>query len=212
MGDMDDQPNPAGQGHSTTEYHVQRARAGDRSSFADLFERLAQGLEAWAHLKVRGSLRNFIEPHDIVQETWWRAMDAFDRFDPERSGFRPWMFGIAQNVLLETFRNRRRSAGARASDVASRIASLPPDLARQATSVSRRFMLDESVKALVAEVVLMDEEDRHVIVHMGIEGLTAAESASLTGSTVEATKKRWQRLRERLRNDPRVRDVGKWIN
>jgi DNA-directed RNA polymerase specialized sigma24 family protein len=73
-------------------------------------------------------------------------------------------------------------------------------------------MLDESVKALVAEVVSMDEEDRHVIVHMGIEGLTAAESASLTGSTVEATKKRWQRLRERLRNDPRVRDVGKWIN
>jgi RNA polymerase sigma-70 factor (ECF subfamily) len=212
MSEMDDKDDPEGRRHSTTEFHVQRAQAGDRAGFAGLFERLAQSLDAWAELKVTGSLRDFIEPRDIVQETWWRAMDAFGRYDPERSGFRPWLFTIARNILLESYRKRRRSAGSKVCNVSSRIASLPPDLARQATSVSSRFMLDESVKALVTEVIAMDEEDRRVIVHMGIEGLSSAECSALTGATVEATKKRWQRLRAKLREDPRIKEVGRWID
>jgi RNA polymerase sigma factor (sigma-70 family) len=205
---MDGQDETTRRVHSTTEYHVQRARAGDRQGFADLFERLAKSLEVWAALKVTNPLKSFMEPHDLVQETWWRAMDAFDRFDPERSGFRPWLFTIARNVLLESYRNRRKAAGPRAKDLAVRIGRLPPDLARQATSVGQRVMLDESVKTLVTAVVAMDEQDRHVMIHMGMEGLTAAESAALTGQSMEATKKRWQRLRSRLQELPWLRDIG----
>ena len=60
----------------------------------------------------------------------------------------------------------------------------------------------ESAKKLAALVAAMEEEDRTVFIHCGLEGLTAAETATLAGSTPEAIKKRWQRLRQRLEPNP----------
>ncbi len=189
-------------GNLTTEFHVNRVRAGDPSAFAQLYERLAPSLDAWSQLRVIGSLRDYIEPSDIVQEVWWRAMDAFDRFDSAKSGFRPWIFTIATNVLLEWNRKRRRKIRIEPRSLADRAASLPPALAKQATSVGRGLSLSESVKKLVAIVAVLPEEDRAVFVHCGLEGLGASEVAMLVGSNADAVNKRWQRLREKLGANP----------
>lgn len=129
-------------------------------------------------------------------------MDAFDRYDSEKSGFRPWIFTIATNVLLEWNRKRRRKIGIEAKSLADRTASLPPVLSRQATSVGRGLSLSESVKKLVTIVAMLDEEDCAVFVHCGLEGLTAAEAAMLVGTNADSVNKRWQRLREKLASHP----------
>jgi RNA polymerase sigma-70 factor (ECF subfamily) len=184
--------------HATTEFHVGRVRSGDRSSFARLYERLAPSLETWARLRVTGTLRQYVEPGDVVQEVWWRAMDAFERYDPARSSFRAWIFKIATNVLLEWNRKRRRRARIEPANLAQRVSSLPPELARQATSVGRGIAERDSVRKLVEVVSAMSAEDRSVFLHCGLEGRTIAEAAPLVGANVEAVGKRWQRLREKL--------------
>lgn len=202
MNGLGDDAAEPGSRKPSTEFHVNRVRAGDPSGFAELYERLAASLDAWSHLRVTGSLRDYVEPGDLVQEVWWRAMDAFDRYDPERSDFRPWIFTIATNVLLEWNRSRRRKARIEPKSLAQRAESLPPELARQATSIGRSVALRDSVKKLVELVGGMTADDRAVFVHCGLEGLTAAEVATLVGATADAVNKRWQRLRARLGEHP----------
>lgn len=45
---------------------------------------------------------------ECVQETFVRAWQALDRFDPDRSSLRNWLFAIARNVVRDEFRARRR--------------------------------------------------------------------------------------------------------
>ncbi|MFT7619503.1 MAG: RNA polymerase sigma factor (sigma-70 family) [Planctomycetota bacterium] len=202
MSGLDDKNDEHNDAKPSTGYHVARARNGDREGFAQLYERLAPSLDAWACVRVTGTLRDFIEPCDIVQEVWWRAMDAFDRYDPKNSCFRQWMFRIATNVLLEWNRKRRRKIRIEPSSLAQRTESLPPELARQATSVGRGLAKRESVKMLVALVAAMSEEDRAVFVQCGLEGKKSAEAALLVGDSDAAVKKRWSRLREKLSVHP----------
>jgi len=202
MNSLGEKPDKRTSARPSTEFHVARVRSGDRTGFAPLYDRLAPSLDAWAQLRVTATLRGFVEPGDVVQEVWWRAMDAFERYDPERSGFRPWIFQIATHVLLEWSRKRRRRMRIEPKSLAQRTESLPPELARQATSVGKGLLQHESVEKLVTIVSGMSEDDRAVFVHCGLEGLTAAEVAALVGATPEAVNKRWQRLREKLGAHP----------
>jgi RNA polymerase sigma-70 factor, ECF subfamily len=43
---------------------------------------------------------------EAVQETFLRAWRAADRYDPERSSLRTWMFAIARNVTIDLARAR----------------------------------------------------------------------------------------------------------
>ena len=198
MSGLDDSPDAGDRSKPSTEFHVARVRSGDPRGFAQLYERIAPALDAWACLRVTGTLRDYVEPGDVVQEVWWRAMDAFDRYDSERCGFRPWMFQIATNVLLEWNRKRRRRLRIEPSTLAQRTESLPPDLARQATSVGRGLTQRESAMKLVAIATAMSEEDRAVFVQCGLEGKTSADAALVVGANEAAVKKRWSRLREKL--------------
>ena len=79
---------------------VERAQKGDREGFADLYERLAPSLYAWAAIRIHPRHRGRLDPADIVQDVWWRAMDRFSRFDPAQGSFRGWLFTIATNALI----------------------------------------------------------------------------------------------------------------
>ena len=71
-----------------------------------------------------------------------------------------------------------------------------PDVA---TSIRSRMARDESVSKLVEHVASIDEVDRKVLIHCGLEDMPCALAAVRLGMGVEAVTKRWQRLRARLR-------------
>lgn len=181
---------------STTGMHARRARSGDARGFSDLYARLAPAVYAWAALRIDPGYRGRLDPEDVVQEVWWRALDAFDRYDPERGSFRAWIFTVATNVLLVNFRRLRVREGEQGP---ARREPASSELAAEMTSISQRAARNENVQQLLEAARSLDPTDRSLLVHIGLEGLPVADAAELIAVTPSAAAKRWQRLRIRLR-------------
>ncbi|MCB9833066.1 MAG: sigma-70 family RNA polymerase sigma factor [Planctomycetes bacterium] len=181
----------------TTEFQVQDARDGGGESLNRLYERLAPALFAWARLRLRSAPGGY-GPEDLMQEVWLRALAAFDRFEARGAGsFRAWMFRIASNVYLEVMR-RRGSSGPTPEHESEGLSQVPAEI----TSITAGLRRSESIDRLVERINSLEQEDRRLFIHRGLEGKTAAETAEILGLGEEAVHKRWQRLRTKLRDDP----------
>lgn len=77
---------------------------GDAGAFAKLYAR--------RHPLIRAYLRRRLGAHpdlvlDLVAETFARALERRDQFDPERGPASAWLIGIARNLLLDAAREGR---------------------------------------------------------------------------------------------------------
>jgi RNA polymerase sigma-70 factor (ECF subfamily) len=181
--------------------------APDEPAFQRRYEELAPALHAWAELRIRPEMRGLVDPQDVVQEVWCRAWRLREQADPAADGFRPWVFAVAKNVLLEAFR-RLRSPAARAgaSGTTTRLLALE-GVPESITAVSRRVARDEGLGRLVAWLRELEEDERLLVAQVGLEGLSFGEVGERLGLSRDATAKRWQRLRARLEEQPRARDL-----
>ncbi len=184
-----------------------QAHAGDARRFGELYERIAPSLYTWAEIRIRPELRQWIDPQDVVQEVWCRAWKVFDSFDPTTLSFRFWVFRVAKNVLLEAFRKLESPTyRARSRDGSTRGLELA-DVPDSATAVSRRVARDESLKMFSSWVQSLDEDDRMLLVHHGLEGLSQAETAERLQINRETVAKRWQRLMARVADQKLPREL-----
>ena len=70
---------------------------------------------------VRGKVSDAGRAEDLTQEVFLRAWRHADRYDPSRADVRGWLFGIAKNVVVDSYRAdavRPRAAGTEALLVA----------------------------------------------------------------------------------------------
>lgn len=81
---------------------VNRARAGDVSAQAELFERHRQALFFLA-LQLMG---NRDDAMDVAQEAMLRFFKTLHRFDCRRP-VRPWLFQIVRNRVVDLYRRKR---------------------------------------------------------------------------------------------------------
>src|SRR6187551_1373845 len=72
------------------------------ATFEELYIEVAPALYAWAELRIRPEMRRNVDPQDVVQEVWLRAVKKHASFDPAVMHFRAWILAIAKNVLLES--------------------------------------------------------------------------------------------------------------
>ncbi len=190
-----------------TERLVRAAKDGGAESFGGLYERIAPALYTWADIRIRPGVRALIEPGDLVQEVWCRALRAFDTFDPEVTSFRYWIFRVAKNVLLEAVRKSGSSAyREQAPGTTTRMLLLNqvPDVV---TGVSLRLSRQEELQRFQGWVKDLDRTDRELLVHHGLEGLSHSQVGERLQLGAEAVAKRWQRLRERLEQQALPREV-----
>jgi RNA polymerase sigma-70 factor, ECF subfamily len=175
---------------------VRGAQSGDREQFAQLYERIAPAIYGWASLRLRSLPGRGLDPADVVQEVWCRALASLSGYDPAQTNFRGWIFTVARNVLLQALHKEGRGGGAGAGG-AARFALLQ-EVPDDATAISQRVARDETLRTFVADVQKMSTDDQLLILLCGLEGQTFAEAAPRLGLTRDATAKRWQRLRARL--------------
>jgi RNA polymerase sigma-70 factor (ECF subfamily) len=112
------EPKPPAAATSSEELAV-RARAGSRGSFDELVVRHRPRLVAFLTRRVADAA----EAEDIAQETFLRAFDHLDRYDPDRP-FLTWLFAIGKNVAINhgVARSRRDARHERIQPVAVEVA------------------------------------------------------------------------------------------
>ena len=185
---------PAELSESVTRDLARKVRDGDTEPFSDLYARVAPGLYAWANLRIRPSLRSRIDPEDLLQEVWIRALRAFPNYDPARG---LWLFQVAKYVLLDAFRRLRPGEIQPAADGESggvHLSAIPDE----ATSVTSRVARLDGMRVFLEQVEQLPDDERALVLHLGLEGLSIKETAVQLDLSPAATEKRWQRLRRRL--------------
>lgn len=70
----------------STQYLVERAKAGDRQALDLLFDRALPALRRWASGRLPRWSRDLMDTDDIVQETAIRAVQRLGGFEPRHAG------------------------------------------------------------------------------------------------------------------------------
>jgi len=130
---------------------------------------------------------------DIAAETFAVAFGQRDRFDPARGGLRPWLFGIATNLVARHRRAeaRRYRALARARDMPS----VDSHEDRVVAKVAARRLLPQLLAALAA----LSQGERDVVLLVAVSQLSHEEVAQALGISAGTVGSRLSRARKRLR-------------
>ncbi|WP_328869437.1 RNA polymerase sigma factor [Streptomyces sp. NBC_00287] len=166
-----------------------RIRAGDPDAFGQLFDEHASVVHRHA-VRVTG---NWSAADDIVSLTYLEAWRLRERVLPDGDSLRPWLLGIATNVLRNTSRAARRHRTA--------LARLPPatPVPDFADEVTQRLADAEELAAAHKALSRLRRGEREVFTLCVWEGLDAASAAEALGVAVGTVRARLSRARKRLR-------------
>ena len=115
---------------------------------------------------------------EAVQETFLRAWRAADRYDPERSSLRTWMFAIARNVTIDLA--RARSSRPQRAETEVEHAGGAEDTAEKSL---RSWEIEEALRHI-------GPHHRHAIVETYLRDRPCAEVAAEAGVPVGTMRSR----------------------
>ena len=177
---------------------VRSAQEGDERAFGALVERHRREL----HVHCYRMLASFEEAEDLVQETFLRAWRNRDSFDG--SMFRAWLYRIATNACLDVLRHNSRQIRALQSFAEVHWLQPYPDrlldeVAPSAAEPDAIVVARETIElAFLASVQLLPPRQRAALILRDVLGWSAAETASLLDTTVQAANSALQRARATL--------------
>ncbi|MCC6831538.1 MAG: RNA polymerase sigma factor [Thermoleophilia bacterium] len=152
------------------------ARSGrDPEAFGNLVDRHSGALHRYVARRLGPE-----DAEDLVSEVFVTAHRMRDRFDPGRGAVRPWLFGIATNLV-----HRHRRAEARRLEALARLAgraAADPDEPEPRTAAERA--------ALAAALRRMRTEHRDALFLHAVAGLTIDEIGAAMGAPA-GTVKAW---------------------
>jgi RNA polymerase sigma-70 factor (ECF subfamily) len=147
-------------------------------SFAVLFDRHFDAVHAYAQRRVGLGLAD-----EIAAETFTRAFDARRRYDASRDDARPWLLGIAANLMRRHWRAERRRLDAYARSAGRTDATLPEPVAAD----------------LAAALRSLPRREREPLLLLAWADLGYEEIAVALGIPVGTVRSRISRARARLR-------------
>jgi RNA polymerase sigma-70 factor (ECF subfamily) len=141
--------------------------------------------------------RNATGAEDLVQETYARALRAWNQFTPG-SNLKAWLLAILRNAFVGEYRQERRNPTQGGYDTVDPSAQGPSD----DTWLRDDFELERMRRLVAAEIeeaLLALSDDARTVVLLDLEGLTEAEVAEVMGCAVGTVKSRLARARAALR-------------
>jgi RNA polymerase sigma factor (sigma-70 family) len=134
---------------------------------------------------------------------WLRAFVARDGYNTGYGDARPWLYGIARNVLREHWRT-----SADEPPVLDGPGGLDGAGADPWDGIDDRLDSAERVKAVVSAVRALPAAEREVLLLVAWEQLTPAEAAKALGVPQGTARSRLHRARVTLRQVLSERDAG----
>ena len=168
----------------------------DPTEFGVVYDRYADDVHRFVLRRLGADLAD-----DITAETFATALRHRARYDPARANARPWLFGIAANLVGKHRRSEVRGLRAVARLDADPIArSWAPD------GVEERVVASSARPALAAALAKLAPGDRHVLLLVAWADLTYAEVAEAMDLPLGTVRSRLHRARQAVRrslnNDP----------
>lgn len=155
---------------------------GDARSGAELFDRHFAAMSRFFRNKVTD------EFEDLVQQTFTACLESRDRFRQD-SSFRTYLFAIANNVLRNHYRSRRRDR-IDLTEVSAH--DLAPGPSTMIAKVREQQLLLESLRRIPIEL--------QVILELFYwEGMTAKSIGEVVGDSEYTVRNRLRRGKELLR-------------
>jgi RNA polymerase sigma-70 factor (ECF subfamily) len=177
--------NPAMQ-HEPTDAQVIAASLDDREEFGLLFDRYYARVHAFIRMRLGVSLAD-----DIAAETFCTAFQKRDSFDLQRCDARPWLFGIAFNLMRRHLRGESRRLRAYARHGADPVWSPLDGAAERADAAAAGHDLAKALSTLT-------RGDRDVLLLHAWADLTHGEIAEALGIPVGTVKSRLSRARKQM--------------
>jgi RNA polymerase sigma factor (sigma-70 family) len=173
---------------------IRMAVSGNANAFSGLLRR--HGPAIHAYLARRGG-RDAAD--DLLGEVWLRAYAARGQYDQRWPDARPWLYGIARNVLREHW---RRTAGAGGAGGVAGAGEEPAYLAAIEdpwADVDDRLDAAARLADLRRALARLAPGDRDVLLLVTWEGLTPAEAAVALGIPPGTARSRLHRARAVMR-------------
>lgn len=170
-------------------------------AFADLYDEHIW--RVYGFLSYRLASRDDAE--DLTQQTFERALRAWERFDPRRASAATWLLTIARNLLIDHYRQDRSGLAERVedADAQGKLGSVSP------LEKTPGVGLEPKLAAALEE---LEARERELIALRFGGDLTGPEIAELTGLSVanvqQILSRSLRRLRARLGESERVRGAG----
>jgi RNA polymerase sigma-70 factor, ECF subfamily len=157
-------------------------------AFAALYDRHAAPIHRFAGRRLGDQLAD-----DVVGETFLAAFRRRKRYDLRRADARPWLYGIAANVIGKHRRAEVRMLRAFARTGADPVAAGHADL------VDSRVCAAAVQRDLAAALAALTAGDRDVLLLIAWADLSYEETAAALGIPVGTVRSRLHRARRKVR-------------
>ncbi len=166
------------------------ARRGDRAALSELLALHQQRVFGFG-VKMCGDPE---DARDVAQDTLMTMARTMREFRGD-SSLSTWLYTVARSFCIK---KRRRTKGAPAFH--EPLDHATQELTAEPAATPEQMLLGREARETVAAALdQLEPEAREVVVLRDIEGLTAAEVAQVTGTSVAAVKSRLHRARAALR-------------
>ncbi|MBG0818879.1 sigma-70 family RNA polymerase sigma factor [Planomonospora sp. ID82291] len=167
---------------------VIRRSLEEPDAFALLFDRYAPEIHRYAVRRLGDSLAD-----DVVADTFLAAFRRRDRYDLTRPDARPWLYGIAGNLIGRHRRVEIRSYRALARTGVDEVAESYAD------RVDAQVSASAVQKDLAGALAGLSAGDREVLLLVAWADLTYGEVAEAVGIPVGTVRSRLNRARRKTR-------------
>jgi RNA polymerase sigma factor (sigma-70 family) len=176
---------------------VRRSTSGDANVFGELFWRHNGAVHAYMARRAGRQVAD-----DLVAEVWLRAFRSRENFDLHYPDARPWLYGIARNVLSSHWRLQTKAP----PFLAAAISDPWPELEEHLNESEHRAALLKALDKLT-------NEEREVLLLVAWEQLSATAIALMLNVPASTVRNRLHRarmcMRSGLEGDVEVFDVEK---
>lgn len=172
----------------------------DPPSFAAIFDRHHSAIYRYLARRLGAA-----SAEDLTSEVFTRAFDHRSRFQQDRESARPWLFGIARNVLMNEQRRRATERSTVIGDVYQEVPD-PADSVVWAVD-AQRYVADSGLAQSIAD---LHEDNREVLYLFVFAELTYSEIAETLDIPLGTVRSRLARARAAIREQapPHARSMG----
>ncbi|WP_308198487.1 RNA polymerase sigma factor [Actinomadura terrae] len=157
-------------------------------AFGELFDRYYDALRRYVARRLGPEAAD-----DVAGETFLVAFRERGRYDPERGGVRPWLFGIATHLIS---RHRRLEASRYKTLARTPVEAEDDTLDR----VVDRVSAEAARPALAGALAALAQRDRHALLLVVWAGLSYQEVGEALGVPTGTVASRVNRARRKVRH------------